>query len=226
MDGLVLDFPVNAVLAEAGEDVHAHRPAVAAEHTGEAVPEGDHRAVEHAVGPLDGMAADDGVAAVTPDGHDAVRRLGLPGQVFQFVSNDFAHSFSLYAKNFRGVHTFFRQEKSIKKELSAGRLRPAASHYRQTCVKHKRNMVPRQSFLLIPFPSRRKSTYASGCGAAAVSRRPRFLADDANLQGITCWPDTRPAESARRSRSHRSRNRAWRSSSRPHWPPHRRCRCG
>ena len=50
-----------------------------------------HRAVEHAVGPLGGVAADDGVAGIAPYGHMAVRRLGLPGKVFQLVSNDLAH---------------------------------------------------------------------------------------------------------------------------------------
>ena len=37
------------------------------------------------------VASDDGVAGIAPYGHMAVRRLGLPGKVFQLVSNDLAH---------------------------------------------------------------------------------------------------------------------------------------
>ena len=91
MDRLVLNLPMDAVLAESGEDIHTHGPAVTAEHTGEAVAERHNRAVEHAVGPLDGVASDDGVAGIAPYGHMAVRRLRLPGEVFQLVSNNLAH---------------------------------------------------------------------------------------------------------------------------------------
>ena len=92
MDGVVLDLPVDAVPAEAGENVHTDGPAVAAEHAGEAVLVGDHRAVEYAVGPLDGVAADDGVAGKAPDRHVVSCGLLLPGDVFQFISNYFTHN--------------------------------------------------------------------------------------------------------------------------------------
>ena len=69
---------MDAVLAESGEDIHTHGPAVTAEHTGEAVAERHNRAVEHAVGPLDGVASDDGVAGKAPDRHVVSCGLFLP----------------------------------------------------------------------------------------------------------------------------------------------------
>ena len=48
-DGLMVYVPVNAVLGEAGEDIHFHAPVIAAEDPGIAVPEGHHRGVENTV---------------------------------------------------------------------------------------------------------------------------------------------------------------------------------
>ena len=91
MDRLVLNLPMDAVLAEAGEDIHTHGPAVTAEHTCESVLKRHDRTVKNTVGIFCCVASDDGVAGIAPYGHMAVRRLRLPGEVFQLVSNNLAH---------------------------------------------------------------------------------------------------------------------------------------
>ena len=48
--------------------------------------------VENAVGTLGSMAANDGVAGVTPDGHKVTFRAILPGHVLQFGSDDLSHN--------------------------------------------------------------------------------------------------------------------------------------
>ena len=90
-DGVVADVPVDAVLGKAHEDVHLDGAAVAAEHTGKAVAEGHHGGVKHAVGALVGVPADDGVLRVAPHGHGIALGTVLPGDVFQFVSDDLGH---------------------------------------------------------------------------------------------------------------------------------------
>ena len=91
MHGFVVDFPVQPVLRESGEKIHGYGPAVAAEHPCESVLIGHHGAVEHAVGPFVAVPADDGIAAVAPDGFRAPRGLVLPGHVGDRASDDFCH---------------------------------------------------------------------------------------------------------------------------------------
>ena len=48
-DGFMLYFPVDAVLAETGKDIHLHRTIVTTEHTGITILKRNHRTVENAV---------------------------------------------------------------------------------------------------------------------------------------------------------------------------------
>ena len=56
------------ILAPAYENVHAHRSAVAPEHSHIAVLKRDYRAVKNAVGYFVPIPADNGILAVTPQG--------------------------------------------------------------------------------------------------------------------------------------------------------------
>ena len=46
----MLYFPVDAVLAETGKDIHLHRPVVTTEHTGKSVAKRHHCTIEDTVG--------------------------------------------------------------------------------------------------------------------------------------------------------------------------------
>ena len=90
-DGLMVDLPVDGVLAETCKDIHAHRQAVTAEHSRIAVLKRHHRAVENAVGDGNVMPADNRVLRIAPDG--AVTVLGplLPGHARKGFSNNLVH---------------------------------------------------------------------------------------------------------------------------------------
>ena len=90
-DGLMIDLPVDGILAETREDVHAHAQAVAAEDPCVAVAERHYGAVEDAVGDRYLMPADDGILRIAPGGLVMPFRLVLPGHPGQCFSNDFAH---------------------------------------------------------------------------------------------------------------------------------------
>ena len=91
LDGGFIDLPVEAVIAEAGIEVHAEAPAVAAEHAGVAVAEGDGGGVEDAVCAGLLVAGDDGIFAVAPDGHVVARGLLLPGHIGEGAADNFCH---------------------------------------------------------------------------------------------------------------------------------------
>ena len=91
-DGIVTDLPVDTILGEANIDVHLDSTVVAAENAGEAITKGNHSAVENTVGTLSGMASNDGVLGVTPDGHEMAFRSILPGDILQFRSDNLAHN--------------------------------------------------------------------------------------------------------------------------------------
>src|SRR5699024_12552162 len=98
MDRFILDLPVNGVPTEAHKQIHADRAAVAAENAGKAVPKGNHRAVEHTVRALRCMAADDGIPAEAPYGKGIAGRCQIGRDIFQLITNNFAHNCSSYSK--------------------------------------------------------------------------------------------------------------------------------
>ena len=78
LNGLVVDVPMNAVLAETSEDVHLHLLVVAAEYASISILEGNDCAVEDAVAARDVVATDNGVLAIAPHDVVAVGRAVLP----------------------------------------------------------------------------------------------------------------------------------------------------
>ena len=81
LDGLVVDVPMDAVGAEAGEYVHLYAAVVAAEYACVAITEGYDGTIEDAVGGGDVVAADDGVVAVAPHHVGAAFGTFLPGDI-------------------------------------------------------------------------------------------------------------------------------------------------
>lgn len=77
-DGLFVDIPMNAVVAEACKDIHLHGFVVATEHPCEAVFKRNDGTIEDAVGRGDVISADDGVVAVAPHHVFAALRALLP----------------------------------------------------------------------------------------------------------------------------------------------------
>ena len=86
----MIDLPVDGVLAEARENVHAHGQAVTAEHPRISVAER-----QDAVGGGDIMSADDGILGVTPYRLIVSLRSLLPWHLGQCFSDDSAHNFLL-----------------------------------------------------------------------------------------------------------------------------------
>jgi len=81
LDRLRRDLPRQAIIAEAGVDVH-HPPCVVhAEHAGEASLIGHDGAVEDAIAARRGVARDHRVAAVAPDDPAMTGWAVLPGQI-------------------------------------------------------------------------------------------------------------------------------------------------
>jgi len=74
--------PMNSILRSADAQVRERRDRFGAEHADEGIvfPRNDG-AVENSRDAFDGIAFDDGVFAVAPDGADGAFRLGLPGQI-------------------------------------------------------------------------------------------------------------------------------------------------
>ena len=66
LDWLMLYFPVDAVLAETGKDIHLHRPVVTTEHTGITILKRNHRTVENAVRRRNMVAVYYGILRITP----------------------------------------------------------------------------------------------------------------------------------------------------------------
>ena len=87
-DGFFVDFPMDAVVAEACKDIHLHGFVVATEHTCEAVFKRNDGTIEDAVGRGDVISADDGVVAVAPHHVFAALRALLPRE---FLSWNFCH---------------------------------------------------------------------------------------------------------------------------------------
>ena len=91
---LMIDRPIRYVeqFCKAGADILTiHVEADTAENTRKAVLEGDNCAVEHRIGALIAVTVDNGVAGEAPHGHDLSRRLVLPRDVRQRLTNDFGH---------------------------------------------------------------------------------------------------------------------------------------
>ena len=91
LDGILVDLPVEAVLAEAGVKIHAQCLGIAAEYAGEAVFERNYGAVEDAVGVGFFVAADHRVFGVAPDGSGGSGGLFLPGDVGEGGGQQLAH---------------------------------------------------------------------------------------------------------------------------------------
>lgn len=66
LDRFVVDVPMQAVVAESGENVHLHCAVVAAEHAGEAFSERHHGTVENTVRRRYSVTSDDGILRVAP----------------------------------------------------------------------------------------------------------------------------------------------------------------
>ena len=81
LDWLMLYFPVDAVLAETGKDIHLHSSVVAAEDAGKTIAERNDRAVEYAVGRRDCITVDYWIAGITPQGVCAAFGSFFPGHV-------------------------------------------------------------------------------------------------------------------------------------------------
>ena len=66
LDWLMLYFPVDAVLAETGKNIHLHRPVVTTEHTGKSVAKRHHCTIEDTVGRRNMVTSDNGILRITP----------------------------------------------------------------------------------------------------------------------------------------------------------------
>jgi hypothetical protein len=75
----VVDFPVDAVLAEPGEYVHLYGFVVAAEHSSEPVAEWHYGAVEDTIGTGNLVASDDGILREPPHYVGTSCRTFFPG---------------------------------------------------------------------------------------------------------------------------------------------------
>ena len=88
----ILNIPVQTVLAEACENIHADGQAVAAEYAGKAILERHNGAVEHAVGTGVAVTTDDGVCIIAPERGAGVCRRFLPRNIGQCAADDFSHT--------------------------------------------------------------------------------------------------------------------------------------
>ena len=88
----ILNIPVQTVLAEACENIHADGQAVAAEYAGKAILERYNGAVEHAVGTGVAVTTDDGVCIIAPERGAGVCRRFLPRNIGQCAADDFSHT--------------------------------------------------------------------------------------------------------------------------------------
>jgi hypothetical protein len=67
LNGLMINLPVDAILAEPGIDIHLHCFVVTAEYTRKSLPEGDYGTIEDAVGGGDLIPPDDRVPGIAPN---------------------------------------------------------------------------------------------------------------------------------------------------------------
>ncbi|MNJ36853.1 hypothetical protein D3C77_316580 [compost metagenome] len=81
-DWLVIDRPIHTIITKSGENIHAHRSGITAEHASELAFEWNDGGVEYTVGIRNRISLDDRIGRITPDWRIQAGRLILPRDIF------------------------------------------------------------------------------------------------------------------------------------------------